>query len=182
MFFHKIITQFLSDSIESSFTYEFPRILGSIRTSSTNLVFYLLLFFFGQDSFFWNIYNICVMYIEYRLGIAYRCFAVKFCCLTSLYHNGLGHACNVWNDVFHRWLISTVIVIILRSKTLFIRLKSRPCENCQADFCSFEFLKALKINLLYPNKYRWPSLLKCARSIEIFNMVDLKRVRSDNIL
>ena len=34
------------------------------------------------------------------------------------------------------------------------KTESRPCENSLVDFCNSALLKALKINLLYPKKYR----------------------------
>ena len=40
-------------------------------------------------------------------------------------------------------------------------LKSRPCENFLADFCTSALLKALKINLLYSKKSRCSSFQKC---------------------
>ena len=41
------------------------------------------------------------------------------------------------------------------------QIKSRPCENSLADFCSSTLLKVLKINLLQPRKSKWSSFQKC---------------------
>ena len=62
-------------------------------------------------------------------------------------------------------------------------LKSRPCENSLADFCTSALLKGLKINLLYPKKangraFRSAEVQKSAR--ELSDGLDTKPIKGNS--
>ena len=73
------------------------------------------------------------------------------------------------------WILLVQIFVLLATQTFTINhlttptlyyyailiLRSRPCENSLAFFCTTALLKAIKINLLYSIKRRWSSFQKC---------------------
>ena len=50
-------------------------------------------------------------------------------------------------------------------------LKSRPCGKSIVEFCTSALLRALKINLLSPEKHRWSRFQKCKSPLENLHMV-----------